>query len=54
MTDLKGCIRFWELKLFHDKYLMEPSTITLIEITIKFLKELQKYEQIQNQENVRE
>jgi len=41
MTSLEGCISFWESKLFYDKYLLEPSTIVLIENTIKFLKRLQ-------------
>ena len=41
MTDLEGCIRFWESTLFHNRYLLEPATIALIEMTIKFLKELQ-------------
>ena len=44
MTSLEGCISFWESKLFHDKYLLEPSTIVLIENTIKFLKKLQENE----------
>lgn len=42
MTQLEGCIQFWESTLFHNRYLLEPSTISLIESTIKFLKELQK------------
>ena len=40
MTDLEGCIRFWESKL-KDEYLLDPSVIVLIKMTIKFLKELQ-------------
>ena len=41
MHELEGCIRFWESKL-KDKYLLEPATIALIEMTIKFLKKLQE------------
>lgn len=54
MTDLEGCIRFWENKLLHDYFILEPSVITQVELTIKFLKKLQKLEQekgvIQNAE----
>jgi len=42
MTNLEGCIRRWESTLFHQRYLLEPSTIATLEMTIKFLKELQK------------
>lgn len=42
MIQLEGCIRFWESKLFHNRYLLEPATIVLIESTIHFLKELQQ------------
>lgn len=39
---LKGNIRFWESMLFHDRFVMNTSTITFIEQTIKYLKELQE------------
>ncbi|MBA7706469.1 hypothetical protein ES703_115323 [subsurface metagenome] len=42
MTGLEGCIRHWESTLSHQRYLLESSTIVLLELTIKFLKELQK------------
>ena len=42
MTELEGCIRFWESMLKHSRFIMSISTITQIEATIKFLKELQK------------
>uniref|UniRef100_A0A6H1ZP17 Uncharacterized protein n=1 Tax=viral metagenome TaxID=1070528 RepID=A0A6H1ZP17_9ZZZZ len=38
---LQGCINFWEAKL-QAKYLLDTSTIVLIELTIKYLKELQE------------
>lgn len=44
MTELEGCIKFWESKLFHDRFLMEPSTIFQVEATVRFLKRLQEYE----------
>lgn len=37
MTQLEGCIRFWENKL-KDRGLFEPSTIAQIEWTVRFLK----------------
>ena len=43
MTQLEGCIRFWEGKL-RDKYLMSISTAALIEQTVVFLRKLQKLE----------
>jgi len=43
MTQLEGCIRFWEEKL-GDKYLMSISTAALVEQTVVFLKKLQKLE----------
>jgi len=44
MTDLEGCIRFWESMLFHSRFVMNISTITQTELTIKFLKRLQELE----------
>lgn len=37
MTQLEGCIRFWEYKLV-DKGLFEPATLAQIEHTVRFLK----------------
>lgn len=42
MTELEGCIQFWESKLKHDRYLMEPSVIVGIQNTVKYLEELQR------------
>jgi len=42
MTQLEGCIRFWESMLKNNRFVMSISTISQIEATIKFLKELQK------------
>ena len=42
MTQLEGCIQFWETKLTCDRYLMGPGTQALIESTVHHLKELQK------------
>jgi len=42
MTQLEGCIQFWEGKLAQDRYLMEPGTQALIESTVHHLKELEK------------
>lgn len=42
MTRLEGCIRFWESILEHNRFVMAISTISQVEATIKFLKELQK------------
>jgi len=42
MKQLKGCINFWESKLHHDKYLLEPSTEELIRETVSFLRELEQ------------
>jgi len=42
MTQLEGCIRFWESILEHNRFVMSVSTISQIEATIKFLRELQK------------
>ncbi|MBU2685776.1 MAG: hypothetical protein KKF27_21255 [Gammaproteobacteria bacterium] len=39
--ELSGVISFWEAKL-QTKYLMDLSTAVLIELTIKYLKELQE------------
>lgn len=42
MTELEGCIRFWEATLKGKRFMLEPSTIVLVEATIKHLKELLK------------
>jgi len=39
MTQLDGCIRHWESILFHDRYMLVPSTQVIIEHTVKYLKE---------------
>ena len=39
---LKRLIDFWEGELFHCRFLMSPSTQTLVEHTVKYLKELQE------------
>ena len=41
MTQLEGCIRFWRAKLAREAYLIDISTVTLVESTIKYLEELQ-------------
>lgn len=38
---LENTIRAWENSLFHDRFLMNPSTIVIVESTIHYLKELQ-------------
>jgi len=43
MTDLEGCIRYWESKRA-DYHLLEPSIIVMIELTIRFLKRLREME----------
>lgn len=43
MTNLEGCIRFWRSK-FGDRGLYSPSTMGIIESTIKHLEKLQKLE----------
>ncbi|MBA7498905.1 hypothetical protein ES704_01644 [subsurface metagenome] len=42
MTNLEGCIQFWETKLSHEHYLLDPCTQGLIESTVRYLKELEK------------
>ena len=42
MTNLEGCIQFWETKLSHDRYLLDPCTQGFIESTVRYLKELDK------------
>ena len=42
MTQLDGCIGFWESKLKSERWFVEPSTISIIEATIKFLKKLKE------------
>lgn len=44
MTQLEGCIRFWESTLKSTGYLIEPSTEVLIKGTIKYLEELREKE----------
>jgi len=38
VTQLEGCIEFWQSKLDHERYLMDVSTQTMVEATIKYLK----------------
>ena len=42
MTQIEGCIRFWQSILKNNRFVMSVSTISQIEATIKFLRELQK------------
>jgi len=42
MTQIEGCIRFWQSILKNNRFVMSVSTISQIEATIEFLKELQK------------
>ena len=42
MTELEGCIRYWENKLEKMKAYLSPSEEALIESTIKFLKKLKE------------
>ena len=41
METIEGLIRFWERTLFDFRYLMEPSTTALVELTILHLKKFQ-------------
>jgi len=40
MTELEGCIRFWESK--RKDRLLDVTTAAIIDSTIRFLKELQR------------
>lgn len=40
MTELEGCIRFWEFK--RQDRLLDVTTAAIIDSTIRFLKELKK------------
>lgn len=42
MTELEGLISFWQSISDQYFYLLEPSTLSHIQSTIKSLKELQK------------
>ncbi|MBA7580734.1 hypothetical protein ES708_22628 [subsurface metagenome] len=44
MTDLEGLIYYWESILKEFSYLLGPSTLFLIQSTIKHLKQLQDKE----------
>jgi len=46
MDRLKGCVKFWESKLLHDKFLLESSTEVLITETVSFLKELEQVDPV--------
>ena len=35
---VRRTISFWESTLFHDKFLMSPSSVVLVEDTLKLLK----------------
>ncbi|KKM03936.1 hypothetical protein LCGC14_1769380 [marine sediment metagenome] len=39
MSDVRDAIEFWESVLKQHRYLMSISTVTLVELTIKLLKE---------------
>ena len=43
MTELEGCIRFWESTLEKQRWFMATSTIAIIEATIRLLKKLQEF-----------
>lgn len=43
MTELEGCIRFWEAK--KKEGLLDVTTAAIVEQTIHFLKELEKREE---------
>lgn len=45
MTQLNGCITFWEVKLSQESYLMAPATKALIKDTVRYLKELEKLQE---------
>jgi len=45
---LQKVIRFWEAKLL-QRYLLSESTATLIELTIKYLKELDDIKERQSE-----
>ena len=38
IVPIKYCVRFWESMLFHDNALLTPSTVTVIEATIKHVE----------------
>ncbi|MBA7543138.1 hypothetical protein ES705_35465 [subsurface metagenome] len=42
MSEIDNLIRFWEAALSQGRLLMNPSTIVLVEQTIKALEELKK------------
>ena len=42
---IKNCIEYWEKTLFHDKFLMSPSTQVIVEATVNHLKELERLEE---------
>lgn len=46
MDQLEGCIRFWEPMLENNRFIMSVSTISQMEATIKFLKELQQIKSV--------
>jgi hypothetical protein len=47
MTQLEGCIRFWQSLLKNNRFVMSVSTISQLEATIEFLKELQKIKRLE-------
>lgn len=44
MTELEGLIHYWQSVRKDFFYLLDPSTLTLIQSTIKYLKQLQDKE----------
>ncbi len=42
MTELEGCIRYHEHLLRQARVYMEPGTLAIELLTVKFLKELQR------------
>ncbi len=46
MENIDSLIRFWQSQLQGSQFLMSPSTVTLIEQTIKALEELKKMQEV--------
>ena len=40
IADVNSTIAFWESILLHDRFLMDPSSVVLVENTVKHLKHL--------------
>ncbi len=46
--NLNSCLTAWRSSLEHDKYLMSPATVFLVEATVKFLEQLQELKYKEN------